>query len=178
MSRSLIRKLPSLSVTRPHGAARSETIAWARGSPRDWTVLGVGLLAELDSVAATSSRASGPAVRVSGLGSLAELVHPVTRRSAPQAATKRRAAHPMPCWQRCCGHAHSLACVPKRVSRSQVSGVQDLDRLRLADQFDLGHARPAVGVQHQLARRADEGDGRGAAHRPNCFRSTVCVGGT
>jgi hypothetical protein len=91
-SRSLIRKVPSLSVTRPHGAARSETIFVARGSPRDWTALGVGLLASgvLGSGLGAGAELAGvwPAVRVSELGSLPALVHPVTTSSAPQAATK------------------------------------------------------------------------------------------
>jgi hypothetical protein len=93
-SRSLIRKLPSFSGTSPHGAFKSEAISRARGSPRVCTVLGDGLVgrglteSELDGGAELAG--VGPAVRVSGLGSLAALVHPASsKRSAPQAAVKR-----------------------------------------------------------------------------------------
>jgi hypothetical protein len=91
-SRSLIRKLPSFSGTSPHGASRSEAISRARGSPRDCTVLGDGLVgrglteSELDGGAELAG--VGPAVRVSGLGSLAALVQPVTKQSAPQTARR------------------------------------------------------------------------------------------
>ena len=40
----LIRKLPSLSGTSPQGTSRLEASSLRRGSPRDWTVLGDGLL--------------------------------------------------------------------------------------------------------------------------------------
>jgi hypothetical protein len=93
LSRSLIRKLPSLNGTSPHGASRFEAISRARGSPRDCTVLGEGLLgralteSELDAGAELAG--VGPAVRVSGLGSLAALVQPArSTKSAPQAAVK------------------------------------------------------------------------------------------
>jgi len=98
-SRSLIRKLPSFSGTSPHGASRSEAISRARGSPRDCTVLGDGLVgrglteSELDGGAELAG--VGPAVRVSGLGSLAALVQPVTNKSAPQAAKR------LDRWTRC-----------------------------------------------------------------------------
>jgi hypothetical protein len=91
-SRSLIRKLPSFSGTSPHVASRSDAISRARGSPRDCTVLGEGLVgrglteSELDGGAEDAG--VGPAVRVSGLGSLAALVQPVTNKSAPQAAKR------------------------------------------------------------------------------------------
>src|SRR4029453_9676702 len=89
-SRSLIRQLPFFSGTSPHGASRSEAISRARGSPRDCTVLGDGVVgrglieSELDGGAELAG--VGPAVRVSGLGSLAALVQPVSNKSAPQAA--------------------------------------------------------------------------------------------
>src|SRR5215204_2001846 len=74
VSRSLIRKLPCLSGTRPHGAARSETTSRVRGSPRDWTVLGLAvrlLRLGLGLDGDDEFAGVGPAVRVSGLGSLA-----------------------------------------------------------------------------------------------------------
>src|SRR5207342_3142836 len=91
-SRSLIRKLPSLSGTSPQGTSRLEASSLRRGSPRDWTVLGDGLLESgllefgLDGGAELAGGC--PAVRVSGLGSVAALVQPLTRSSTAQAATK------------------------------------------------------------------------------------------
>src|SRR5215207_4395958 len=71
VSRSLIRKLPSLSGTRPQGASRSEATFRARGSPRDWIVLGDGLLGSglLEVGLGGGAELAGvcPAVRVSGL---------------------------------------------------------------------------------------------------------------
>ena len=109
VSRSLIRKLPSLSVTRPHGASRSATIARARGSPRDRTVLGVGLLASglLGAGLAAVVELVWSAVRVSPLGSLAVAASSDQKQRAAD-SYQMRAAHPMP-RHRCRSHGHSLA---------------------------------------------------------------------
>src|SRR5215204_5111104 len=99
VSRSLIRKLPSLSGTTPQGVSRSEAISRARGSPRDWTVLGVGLLGlGLDGGSGLAEAAT--AVRVSGLGSLAALVHALTESRAPQAAASALEGKFLGAWRR------------------------------------------------------------------------------
>jgi hypothetical protein len=91
-SRSAMRKLLSLSGMSPQGAARSEAISVARGSPREATPLELGLLdgalegdAELAEV--------GSEVRVSALGSLAAPLQAVVSSSAPQAATNPKRLH-------------------------------------------------------------------------------------
>src|SRR5215216_3052190 len=119
VSRSLIRKLPSLSGTTPHGASRSEAISRARGSPRDWTVLGVGLLGfgllglGLDGGIGLAEAAT--AVRVSGLGSLAALVHALTESRAPQAAASALEGKFLGAWRR------SGACIARREGYRVVS---------------------------------------------------------
>src|SRR5215211_851312 len=147
LSRSLMRKVPSLRVTRPQGASRSVTISRARGSPRDRAALGVGLLGPglLGSGFDGGAEVAGvdPAVRVSGLGSLSALVQPATRSSAPQAAAKEERL------TRCLsgiGVAVTTTVSPvcaREVSRPEVGRVQDLDRLRFSDQLDLCDAGPA-----------------------------------
>src|SRR4029450_4155416 len=143
VSRSLMRKLPSLSGTKPQGATRSETTSRARGSPCVLTVLGDGLLGfgllepGLDS--GDEVAGVGPAVRVSGLGSLGGLVQPVTRSSAPQAASRherlprcvKRGRLP-----RCLAgtggwFTSTVSCAQARqLSRPKVRGGQDFDRMR------------------------------------------------
>ena len=83
-----------MSGTRPQGASRSEATSRARGSPRDWIVLGDGLLGfgllELGLDGGAELAGVWPAVRVSGLGSVAALVQPVTSRSAPSSYQRER----------------------------------------------------------------------------------------
>ena len=124
VSRSLIRKLPSLSGTTPQGASRSEAISRARGSARDWTGAGswtagsrtVGL--GLDAGVGLAEVAA--AVRVSGLGSLAALVHALTTSSAPQAIAeydRRTRCQPAPVVR----SPPQSRLPPKQVSRAQIS---------------------------------------------------------
>ncbi len=174
-SRSLIRKLPSLRGTRPQGASRSEAISRTRGSPRDATPLELGRVdGELEGGDVLA--AVGAAVRVSALGSLAAFEQLVASSNAPHAAANRRGIHRRP------------ACAAVRItptvwppysgrSRPQIRRVQDLDRLRLTDQLDLGDAGPAVGVQHQLTRITDKGDCRRATHSSNGLWRSVFGGG-
>ena len=117
LSRSAIRKLRSLSGMSPQGAARSEAISVARGSPREATPLELGLLdgalegdAELAAV--------GSAVRVSALGSLAAPLQAVVSSSAPHGGYQPKAppamsGWPMSGWHGPQSHHHSLAGVLK-----------------------------------------------------------------
>src|SRR6187431_3425042 len=89
-SRSAIRKLPSLSGIRPQGAARSEAISRARGSPCEATPLELGLPDGVLDEAGAELAAVGPAVRVSALGWLAALVQPAASNNTPQTAPSPR----------------------------------------------------------------------------------------
>ncbi|HKN42696.1 MAG TPA: hypothetical protein VJW23_02140, partial [Propionibacteriaceae bacterium] len=117
---------------------RSEAISRARGSPCDATPLELGLL-DGEPEGGDGLAAVGAAVRVSALGSLAAFEQLVASSNAVHAAANPR------------GLNRRLACAAVRItptvwpaysrqSRPQIRRVQDLDRLRLTDQLDLGDA--------------------------------------
>src|SRR5215212_9849893 len=168
VSRSLTSVLPSASATKPQGEvkplATSLTVGERAAAPPPVRV-SVG-----------EPAAALPPVRVSALGSLAAGAQPVR--------TTRRAAMPRPAH----GEVHRLLSTvsvsPRAqnagemcwISGLQVGGGERFDRLRLTDQLDLGDRSPAVGVQHQLTRLADQRHDRRPADRPDRVRLPIVAG--
>ena len=178
-SRSAIRKLRSLSGMSPQGAARSEAISVARGSPREATPLELGLL---DGALEGDAELAEVAQRYGFRTGRWRALQAVVSSSAPQAATNPKRLHR--CLAGRCPPGSDLRVTTtvwpaysRQISCPKIRRVQDLDRLWLADQLDLRDLRPAVGVEHQLAGTTNQGNGRGTAHGSDGLRRAVCVGG-